>query len=105
MVRREGAATGTGLRNDAAISEFGRHDIGPGVNGDPSGYLVATKGEGNLVYLKRTVRAIFLPGKDGTGDSYVARRMCLNMSASIRLVIGGWWSVKPLSCSRGVGLL
>lgn len=65
MVRREGAATGTGLLNEAAISEFGRHDIVPGVSGDPSGYLVATKGEGNLAYIKWTVRAIFLPGKDG----------------------------------------
>ncbi|MEO6319259.1 MAG: hypothetical protein ABIR56_01245 [Polaromonas sp.] len=65
MVRREGTASGTGLLDDAAISEFGRHDIVPGVSGDPSGYLVATKGEGNLAYLKWTVRAIFLPGKDG----------------------------------------
>jgi len=65
MVRREGTAAGTGLLNDAAIVEYGRHDIVPGVSGDPSGYLVATKGEGNVVYLKWTVRAVFLPGKDG----------------------------------------
>lgn len=65
MVRREGTAIGTGLLNDAAIVEFGRHDIIPGVAGDPSGYLVATKGEGNVAYIKWTVRAIFLPGKNG----------------------------------------
>ncbi len=65
MVRREGAASGTGLLNEAAIVEFGRHDILPGVSGDPSGYLVATKGDGNVAYIKWTVRAIFLPGKDG----------------------------------------
>lgn len=65
MVRREGVATGVGLLNDAAIIEYGRHDILPGVSGDPSGYLVATKGEGNVAYIKWTVRAIFLPGKDG----------------------------------------
>lgn len=65
MVRREGTATGTGLFSDASIVEFGRHDIIPGVSGDPSGYLVATKGEGNVAYIKWTVRAIFLPGKDG----------------------------------------
>lgn len=65
MVRREGTATGTGLLNEAAIVEYGRHDIVPGVSGDPSGYLVATKGEGNVAYIKWTVRAIFLPGKDG----------------------------------------
>ena len=65
MVRREGTATGTGLLNEASIVEFGRHDIIPGVSGDPSGYLVATKGEGNVAYIKWTVRAIFLPGKNG----------------------------------------
>lgn len=65
MVRREGQAAGTGLLDGAQIVEYGRHDIVPGVAGDPSGYLVATKGEGNIAYLKWTVRAVFLPGKDG----------------------------------------
>lgn len=65
MVKREGSATGTGLLNGAQIVEYGRHDIVPGVAGDPSGYLVATKGEGNVAYIKWTVRAVFLPGKDG----------------------------------------
>ncbi len=65
MVRREGLAAGTGLLEGAQIVEYGRHDIVPGVSGDPSGYLVATKGAGNVAYIKWTVRAIFLPGKDG----------------------------------------
>jgi hypothetical protein len=65
MVRREGNATGTGLLDGAQFVEFGRHDIVPSVSGDPSGYLVATKGEGNVAYIKWTVRAIFLSGKDG----------------------------------------
>ena len=65
MVRREGTSAGTGLLDGAQIVEFGRHDITPGVSGDPSGYLVATKGECNVAYIKWTVRAIFLPGKDG----------------------------------------
>jgi len=65
MVRREGNATGTGMLDGAQMVEFGRHDIVPGVSGDPSGYLVATKGEGNVAYIKWTVRAIFLPSKDG----------------------------------------
>lgn len=65
MVRREGHAAGEGLLDGAQLVEFGRHDIVPGVSGDPSGYLVATKGEGNVAYIKWTVRAIFLPGKDG----------------------------------------
>lgn len=65
MVRREGTAAGTGLLDGAHIVEFGRHDIVPGVAGDPSGYLVATRGDGNIAYIKWTVRAVFLPGKDG----------------------------------------
>lgn len=65
MVRREGAASGAGLLNGASLVEYGRHDIVPGVAGDPSGYLVASQGEGNLAYIKWTVRAVFLPGKDG----------------------------------------
>lgn len=65
MVKREGMAAGTGLFDGAAMVEYGRHDILPGVSGDPSGYLVATKGEGNVAYIKWTVRAMFLPGKDG----------------------------------------
>lgn len=65
MVRREGTASGTGLLDGAQIVEFGRHDIVPGIAGDPSGYLVATRGEGNVAYIKWTVRAVFLPGKDG----------------------------------------
>ena len=65
MVRREGSAAGTGLLDGAQLVEFGRHDIIPGVSGDPSGYLVASKGDGNVAYIKWTVRAIFLPGKDG----------------------------------------
>ncbi|RTL47433.1 MAG: hypothetical protein EKK46_17815 [Rhodocyclaceae bacterium] len=65
MVRREGTASGAGLLDGEQIIEYGRHDIVPGVSGDPSGYLVATKGESNVAYLKWTVRAVFLTGKDG----------------------------------------
>ena len=65
MVKREGVATGSGVLAGAAVTEFGRHDITPNVSGDPSGYLVLTKGDGNTAYLKWTVRAIFLATKDG----------------------------------------
>ena len=65
MVRREGNASGSGLFDGAKVIEFGRHDIVPGISGDPSGYLVISKGEENTAYLKWTVRAVFLPGKDG----------------------------------------
>lgn len=65
MVRREGTASGSGLLNGAQLVEYGRHDIVPGLAGDPSGYLVATQGDGNIAYIKWTVRAVFLPGQDG----------------------------------------
>ena len=65
MVRREGSASGIGMFDGSEMVEFGRHDIVPGVAGDPSGYLVVTKGDGNVAYVKWTVRAVFLPGKDG----------------------------------------
>ncbi|PVZ79312.1 hypothetical protein C9426_34095 [Serratia sp. S1B] len=65
MVKREGQAIGKGLFAGTSVTEFGRHDIIPGVSGDPSGYLVLSQGEANIVYIKWTVRAIFLPGKDG----------------------------------------
>lgn len=55
MVKREGTASGTGALDGAQIVEYGRHDIIPGVSGDPSGYLVVTKGEGNIAYIKWTV--------------------------------------------------
>ena len=65
MVRREGKATGQGVLAGAGVTEYGRHDIVPGVGGDPSGYLVFTAAEGGIVYVKWTVRAVFVPGVDG----------------------------------------
>lgn len=65
MVRREGHATGSGLFDGASVVEFGRHDIVPGVSGDSSGYLVVTRGAGDIAYLRWTVRSIFLPDREG----------------------------------------
>lgn len=65
MVRREGKATGQGLFSGAAVTEYGRHDIVPGVGGDPSGYLVFTQPSGDIAYVKWTVRAVFVPGANG----------------------------------------
>ncbi len=65
MVRREGQASGAGLLNDAKVVEYGMHDIVPGVGGDPRGYLVLTKPDGALAYVKWQVRAVFVPGPDG----------------------------------------
>ncbi len=66
MVRREGTASGTGLFDKAHLVEYGRHDIVPGVAGDPSGYLVVTARDEDVAYLKWTVRSIFLPAADGS---------------------------------------
>lgn len=65
MVKREGKATGEGLLSGAAVTEYGRHDIVPGVGGDPSGYLVFTLPAGDIAYVKWQVRAVFVPGADG----------------------------------------
>jgi hypothetical protein len=65
MVRREGKATGQGLLSGATVNEYGRHDITPGVGGDPSGYLVFTLSDVDIAYVKWLVRAVFVPGADG----------------------------------------
>ena len=65
MVRREGKATGQGIFSGTAVTEYGRHDITPGVGGDPSGYLVFTQPGGDIAYVKWTVRAVFVPGANG----------------------------------------
>ena len=65
MVRREGKATGQGPLSGAAVTEYGRHDIVPGLGGDPSGYLVFTASENDIAYVKWLVRAIFVTGLDG----------------------------------------
>lgn len=65
MVRREGRATGTGPLGGAGVTEYGVHDIVPGVGGDPRGYLVFADAAGDTAYVKWQVRAIFVPGPDG----------------------------------------
>lgn len=65
MVRREGSAVGSGLLNDAKVVEYGVHDIAPGVGGDPRGYLVFTRPDGAVAYVKWQVRAVFVPGPEG----------------------------------------
>lgn len=65
MVRREGKATGQGPLAGTAVTEYGRHDVVPGVGGDPSGYLVFTAADGGVAYVKWLVRAVFVPGPDG----------------------------------------
>lgn len=65
MVRREGKASGTGALNEAKVVEYGMHDIVPGVGGEPRGYLVLTRADGAIAYVKWQVRAVFVPGPEG----------------------------------------
>lgn len=65
MIRREGKATGQGLLSGAAVTEYGRHDITPGVGGDAGGYLVFALPDGDMAYVKWVIRAVFVPGPDG----------------------------------------
>lgn len=65
MVRREGKAQGSGPLDGAAVTEYGFHDLVPGQAGDPRGYLVFTRPDGGIAYVKWQVRAVFIPGADG----------------------------------------
>ncbi len=63
LVKREGKAEGSGPLAGAAVTEYGMHDIIPGVSGDPRGYLEVTAPSGDIAYLKWQVRAVFLKGE------------------------------------------
>ncbi len=65
MVKREGKAAGEGLLTGASVTEYGRHDIIPGVGAEPSGYLVFTMPDGDIAYIKWLVRGVFVPGPEG----------------------------------------
>ena len=62
MVRREGEASGNGPFAGAKMVEHGWHDIYPPVAGDPHGYLEMTAPNGDVAYLKWSVRAVFIKG-------------------------------------------
>ncbi len=65
MVRREGNAEGSGPLAGAAVTEFGAHDITPGVGGEPRGYLVFTIPAGDEAYVKWSVQGTFVAGEGG----------------------------------------
>ena len=65
LVRREGKAEGSGPLAGAAVTEYGMHDIVPGVAGDPHGYLEFTQANGDKAYIKWLVRAIFVAKPGG----------------------------------------
>lgn len=65
FVRREGKASGTGILDGAQLTEYGMHDIRPGLDGSPRGYLVAKLPSGDQAVIQWEVQATFLPGRDG----------------------------------------
>lgn len=65
LVRREGKSEGQGAIAGASVTEYGAHDIVPGVGGEPRGYLEFTKPDGDKAYVKWTIQAIFVSGPDG----------------------------------------
>jgi len=65
FVRREGKATGVGMLDGAQLTEYGMHDIRPGIDGSPRGYLVARLPGGDQAVIQWEVQATFIPGPDG----------------------------------------
>lgn len=64
LVHREGTAEegATGPFAGASVVEHGWHDIDPPTGAHPQGYLTLTTPEGDIAYLKFTVRAVFFGG-------------------------------------------
>lgn len=93
FVRREGNAAGVGLLNGAQIVEYGMHDIRPGVDGVPRGYLVAKLPSGEQAVIQWEVQATFVPGPDGKP----------------RLLDNGVWrligGIGALEAARGAGTM
>ena len=65
LVKREGKAEGDGPLSGTSVTEYGMHDITPGVAGDPRGFLEFTNAKGGKAYVKWLVRAIFVPNDKG----------------------------------------
>lgn len=65
MVRREGTAKGQRAVGRNGGRGYGRHDIIPGVGGEPSGHLVFTATASDIAYVKWLVHAVFVPSADG----------------------------------------
>lgn len=65
FVKREGKAAGSGVLNGAELTEYGMHDIRPGVDGTPRGYVVARLPNGDQAVIQWEVQATFVPGPDG----------------------------------------
>ena len=65
FVRRVGKGVSGGPLNGAEMTEYGMHDIRPGVDGSPRGYMVAKLPNEDQAVLQWEVQATFVPGPDG----------------------------------------
>lgn len=63
--QREGKATGNGPLAGATMLEWGVHDVNPAAGANANGYLVFTKADGDIAYLKYQFRGVPVPGPDG----------------------------------------
>ena len=70
----------------AAVTEYGKHGITPGIGGEASGYFIFTVPEGDIAYVKWVVRAISVPG----------------LNSGVWEVVGGTGKLKGL---QGAGTL
>lgn len=65
FVKRDGKAAGIGILDGAELTEYGMHDIRPGVDGSPRGYIVAKLPNGDQAVIRWEVQATFIPGPEG----------------------------------------
>lgn len=65
LVRREGQATGQGPLAGAIVTEYGMHDVVPGMAGNAGGYLAFSRPDGSKAYVKWELSAVFIPGPEG----------------------------------------
>lgn len=93
FVRREGKAVGTGVLNGASFTEYGMHDIRPGVDGSPRGYIITKFPNGDQAVIQWEVQATFVPGPDGKP---------VLLDNGIWRFIGGTGSMEQI---KGVGIM
>ena len=65
MVRREGNIAGSAPFDGAHGTEYGVHDLIPGVGGNPRGYFILVLKNNERVIMEWSVQATFIPGPDG----------------------------------------
>ena len=65
MTQREGKVDGNGPLAGANLVEWGTHDVDPATGAHAGGYLVFTKPDGDIAYMRYQFRGVPVPGSDG----------------------------------------